>query len=150
MIQLITQVSEECSTIFSWPNQSNEKWCHNGTFFTSCQPCYDLPFPMVQLIDPAMTSLAKNGGCSEQHFCCCWLLSGGDPICMLYVCQPAYSHWRCAQSVGFKSLTTCWFSGEEPDAWPGSPVNTYSRHRSSQPRWAGENVVLEKCYEYIT
>ena len=26
-------------------------------------------------------------------------------------------------------------------AWSGSPVDTYSRHRSSQPRWAGKNVV---------
>ena len=47
---------------------------------------------MVQSIDPAMTSLTKNGGRSIQHFCCCWLLPGGDPICMLYVCQPASSH----------------------------------------------------------
>ena len=59
---------------------------------SSCQPCYHLPFPMVQSIDPAMTSLTKNGGRSIQHFCCCWLLPGGDPICMLYVCQPASSH----------------------------------------------------------
>ena len=64
------------------------KW--NLLFILSALLCYDLRLPMVQLIDPAMTSLATNGGCSEQHFCCCWLLSGGDPICMLYVCQPAY------------------------------------------------------------
>ena len=37
-------------------------------FISSCQPCYDLPFPMVQSIDPVMTSLTKNGGCSTQHF----------------------------------------------------------------------------------
>ena len=30
---------------------------------------------MVQSIDPAMTSLTKNGGHSKQHFCC-WLLPG--------------------------------------------------------------------------
>ena len=47
---------------------------------------------MVQSIDPAMTSLTKNGRRSIQQFCCCWLLPGGDPICMLYVCHPASSH----------------------------------------------------------
>ena len=80
MIQLLTHISEHCSTIFIWPDQSIQKWCQNGTFISSCQPCYDLPFPMVQSIDPAMTSLAKNGGRWKQHYCCCWLLPGGDPI----------------------------------------------------------------------
>ena len=68
MIQLLNHVLEHCCRIFSWPGQSNEKWCHNGTFISSSQPFYDLPFPMVQSIDPAMTSWTINGGCSKQHF----------------------------------------------------------------------------------
>ena len=110
MIQLLTHISEQCSSIFSWTNQSNETWCHNGTFISSCQPCYDLPFLMEQSIDPAMMSLTKNGGSSKQHFSCCWLLPGGDPICMLYVCQPASSHVEMCR-IGCQSLATFWFSG---------------------------------------
>ena len=101
MIQLLTHISEHCSTIFIWPDQSNQKWCHNGTFISFCQPCYDLPFPMVQLIDPAMTSLAKNGGRWKQN-CCCWLLPGGDPILNLNLnLSYGYQHALCVSTCLF-------------------------------------------------
>ena len=84
---------------------------------------------MVQSIDPAMTSLTKNGGRSIQHFCC-WLLPGGDPICMLYVCQPASSHvemcrisWlSISYHVLFYWLRTRW-SGS-PYIFPASLIST--------------------------
>ena len=114
MIQLLTHISEHCSTIFIWPDQSNQNWCHNGTFISFCQPCYDLPFPMVQLIDPAMTSLAKNGG-RWKHYCCCWLLPGGDPILNLwlsacFMCVNLHLHMGiCAESVDCHLLSHAGF-----------------------------------------
>ena len=96
-IQLLTHVSEQCSSIFSWTNQSNETWCHNGNFISSCHPCYDLPFLMEQSIDPGMMSLTKNGGSSKQHFSCCCqeeILSA----CFMCVNLPLHT-WRCAESV---------------------------------------------------
>ena len=91
-----------------------------------------------------------------------WTLNTTVLLLLATARRRSYLHALCVSTCPFTcgdvqnqlvvNLLPCtvFLAKNQMPAWSGSPVDTYSQHCSSQPRWARENVVLEKWCEYIT
>ena len=132
--------SRRCSAISNWLGRFNGNWCHSGTFISPWQLCSNLHFQMVWAIDPVIIELKW------------WTLK------ITFLLSLATAGRRLHLQA--LSVSTCLFthgdvqdqlvSCEGSDARSDSPMDTHSRHHSSQPWWARENVVSHETAPAVT